>query len=57
MVRILTDEGARLIALYETANSPLSLPAGVNAQQYWWQLATANSQVFTRRIVLNAKPL
>ena len=57
MVRILTDEGARLIGTFEQANSPLLLPAGVNAQQYWWQLATANSQVFTRRIVINAKPL
>jgi hypothetical protein len=57
MVRILTDEGARLIGTFEQANSPLLLPAGVNAQQYWWQLATANSQVFTRRMVINAKPL
>ena len=57
MVRILTDEGARLIGTFEQANSPLLLPAGVNAQQYWWQLATANSQVFTRRIVLHTQPL
>lgn len=57
MVRILTDEGARLIGTFEQANSPLLLPAGVNAQQYWWQLATAHSQVFTRRMVINAKPL
>lgn len=55
MVRILTDEGARLIQNYEAGTLPV--PAGVNAQQYWWQLATANSQVFTRRIVLNGKPL
>lgn len=53
-VRILTDEGARLIALFETANSPLTLPQGRNAQQFWWDLAEAHSQVFTRRIVLNA---
>ena len=57
MVRILTDEGARLIGTFEQANSPLTLPAGVNAQQYWWQLATAHSQVFTRRIVLPTQPL
>ena len=57
MVRILTDDGARLIALYEQANTPLTLPAGRNAQQYWWDLAMAHSQVFTRRIVINAKPL
>ena len=57
MVRILTDEGARLIASLEQANSPLTVPAGRNAQQYWWDLADANSQTFTRRIVLNAKSL
>ncbi|MCX6951199.1 MAG: prepilin-type N-terminal cleavage/methylation domain-containing protein [Verrucomicrobia bacterium] len=57
MVRVLTDEGVRLLAQYEQANSPLTLPTGVNAQQYWWQIVTANSQVFTRRIVLTAKPL
>ena len=60
MVRILTDEGARLIAAYE-ANPPspaaTALPTGVNPQQYWWQLALANSQVFTRRIVIHAQPL
>jgi hypothetical protein len=57
MLRVLTDEGARLIALFEQSNSPLALPNGVNAQQYWWQLATANSYVFTRRIVLRTQPL
>jgi type II secretory pathway pseudopilin PulG len=54
MVRILTDEGARLIATYEQVNSPLSLPTGVTAQQYWWRLALANSQVFSRRIVIRS---
>ncbi len=57
MVRILTDEGARLITLYEQANSPLTLPTGLNAQQYWWQIAMAHSQVFTRRVVINTQSL
>ena len=57
MIRVLTDEGARLIATYETAGNTLAVPSGLTAQQYWWQIATANSQVFTRRIVLNAQPL
>lgn len=57
MVRILTDEGARLLDSYERANSPLTVPAGLTAQQYWWQIAAANSQVYTRRVVLNTKPL
>lgn len=59
MVRVLTDEGARLLAAYEAAPQRLTLPAGTGrtAQQYWWDLALANSQVFTRRIVLTPNPL
>jgi len=60
MVRVLTDEGARLIAAYEanpSIPSSTTLPTGVTAQQYWWQIAIAHSQVFTRRIVVNAQPL
>ena len=60
MVRILTDEGARLIAAFE-ANPAIpastALPNGVTAQQYWWQVALSHSQVFTRRIVINAQSL
>jgi hypothetical protein len=57
MVRVLTDEGARVIAGYETSPQRITVPQGVTAQAYWWQLALANSQVFTRRIIVNAKPL
>ena len=55
MVRVLTDEGASLIASYEAGR--LTAPQGVTAQAYWWQLAIANSQVLTRRIVVNGGPL
>ena len=57
MVRILTDEGARLLAGYEASPQRVTAATGRTAQQYWWDLAVANSQVFTRRIVLNTKPL
>lgn len=60
MVRILDDEGARLIAGYEAAPQRVTLPVTnppTTPQQYWWQLALAHSQVFTRRIVINAQPL
>ncbi|MBW8781619.1 MAG: hypothetical protein JF599_07005 [Verrucomicrobia bacterium] len=40
MVRILTDEGARQIAALEAGNITGD----------WWQIANANSQVYTRRI-------
>lgn len=52
-VRILTDDGARLIASYE--RGAVTAPAGRTAQQYWWDLAIANSQVFTRRVILNGQ--
>jgi prepilin-type N-terminal cleavage/methylation domain-containing protein len=57
MVRVLTDEGARVLAGYEASPQKITVPQGVTAQAYWWQLALANSQVFTRRIVVNAKPI
>jgi prepilin-type N-terminal cleavage/methylation domain-containing protein len=57
MVRVLTDQGARLLAGYEGSPQSVTAAAGRTAQQYWWDIALANSQVFTRRIVVNAKPL
>jgi len=47
-VRVLTEEGARRIEALESGKLP-----GLD----WWTIATANSQVYTRRIVLNARPL
>jgi prepilin-type N-terminal cleavage/methylation domain-containing protein len=57
MVRILTDEGARLIFALETGKLGVTPPTGLTLQGWWWQIAIANSQVFTRRIVLPSKPL
>lgn len=57
LVRVLTDEGARVLAGYENSPQSVTAPQGVTAQAYWWQLAIANSQVFTRRVVLNPKSL
>jgi type II secretory pathway pseudopilin PulG len=54
-VRVLTDEGARVLAGYE-AGRVVAAP-NRTAQQGWWDIAQANSQVFTRRILVNAKPL
>ena len=55
MIRVLTDEGAAQITAFETGR--LTLPAGRSAAQYWWDIAVAKSQVFTRRVVLRAQPL
>jgi hypothetical protein len=60
MVRILTDEGSALISNLERVQTPaLTIPAKYNnnAQEWWWGVAQENSRVYTRRIVLNAKPL
>lgn len=55
MIRVLTDEGARLIATFEAGR--LTAPTGRSNAQYWWDLALANSKVYSRRIVLRAEPL
>jgi type II secretory pathway pseudopilin PulG len=54
MLRVLTDEGARQLAAFEAGR--LAPPAGVAPADYWWSLAEANSEVFTRRIVILARP-
>jgi prepilin-type N-terminal cleavage/methylation domain-containing protein len=52
-VRILTDEGARLIAGFEANAGSGSRPFEYASDaEYWWALALAHSRVFTRRIVL-----
>ena len=55
MIRVLTDEGAAQIVALETGR--LTPPAGRSAAQYWWDIAVAKSQVFTRRVVLRSQPL
>lgn len=55
MLRILTPEGAALIANLERTQAPALQPPAKynsNAQQWWWGVATENSRVYTRRIVV-----
>ena len=47
-VRVLTEEGARKIEALESGRLP-----GLE----WWMVAIANSEVFTRRIVITGRPL
>ncbi len=58
-VRILTEKGADLLNGYESTTQSVFAPAtpAVTPGAYWWDLARANSRVFTRRIVLRAEPL
>jgi type II secretory pathway component PulJ len=55
MLRVLDEEGARLLAAYEAGR--FQPPAGVTTADYWWTLAEAHSQVFTRRIAIGCRPL
>ena len=55
MIRVLDEEGARLLAAYEAGR--FQPPAGITPADYWWALAEAHSQVFTRRIAIGCRPL
>lgn len=53
MVRILTTEGASAISAYEEGLIPP--PEGFTPEQYWWELAEKNSEVYSRRIKVLSK--
>ena len=54
-VRVLTDEGARLIEAYERGN--LEAPPGSDRKAHWWKIAEEHSEVFTERIPIAARPI
>jgi hypothetical protein len=60
MIRVLTDEGARLISAFENGDSIAPSASGSPTQaendSYWWTLAEAHSVVYTDRIPIVARP-
>ena len=51
MLRILTDEGARLIdAMEQRSGAIMRPPEFANDTDWWWAVVEANSRVYTRRI-------
>ena len=48
MVRILTTEGASVISAFEEGLLPV--PEDFSEEEYWWELAEGNSEVYVRRI-------
>ncbi|MBT4667202.1 MAG: prepilin-type N-terminal cleavage/methylation domain-containing protein [Opitutae bacterium] len=48
MVRVLTTQGASAISSFE--DGLVTAPDGVSDEEYWWQLAEENSQVYIRRV-------
>ena len=43
MIRVLTSEGANAL-------SALLPPSGFTPDEYWWEIAEKNSEVYTRRV-------
>ena len=48
MIRILSTEGASAISAYEEGLIPT--PSGFTPEEYWWEIAEKNSEVYIRRI-------
>lgn len=56
MVRILTEEGARQIQHLEAGRTYQNVTNVDRRRELWWEIAEANSRVFTRRVFLNSRP-
>ena len=57
MIRVLTDEGVRQIANMEKSPALNRPTQYLTPAAWWWAVATANSRVYTRRIVIKSEPL
>lgn len=56
-VRVLTDEGARLIEAYERGlTAPPDATTDAAKDAHWWRIAEEHSEVYTERIPLSARP-
>lgn len=55
MIRVLTEQGARLVDQLENQRSSLSRPGDVATDaEWWWSVAESNSRVYARRVVLRS---
>lgn len=52
MLRVLTDDGAKLIDAIESGDGVVVRPPGSTDAEWWWSAAEANSRVYVRRIHL-----
>jgi hypothetical protein len=56
MVRILTDEGARILDAMEQSNGAITRPANYATDaEWWWGVVEANSRVYTRRVEVKGR--
>jgi len=49
-LRVLTEEGARVIGRFEAGHAAYRPPAGVSAAEHWEALVSAHSRLFVRRL-------
>ena len=52
MMRVLTEDGAKMIDALESGAGVVIRPAGSTDAEWWWSVAEANSRVYVRRIYL-----
>jgi hypothetical protein len=58
MMRVLSDEGARLLDSMERGSGVVARPANyANDAEWWWAVVETNSRVFTRRIEIKGGAL
>lgn len=58
MIRVLSDEGAKLIEAIETGGGASTRPANFTSQEaWWWGVVEANSRVYVRRIEMKSSSL
>lgn len=58
MVRILTDEGARILDAMERSNGAISRPGNYATDaEWWWAVVEANSRGYTRRVEMKGGAL
>ena len=58
MVRVLTEEGARLLDAMEKSNGAITRPANYASDaEWWWAVVEANSRVLVRRVELKGGAL
>ncbi|MDI1319067.1 MAG: hypothetical protein PSW75_02595, partial [bacterium] len=58
LVRVLTEEGARLLEAMEKSNGAITRPlAYASDAEWWWGVVEANSRVFVRRVEIKGGAL
>ncbi|MEO7600044.1 MAG: hypothetical protein ABIV50_13995, partial [Opitutus sp.] len=50
MIRVLTPEGADLVAAMEAGSGAFSGPTGLTAAEWWWSVVQSHSRVYVRRV-------